>query len=99
VKARIELLQEELSERRRIEVQASRRARRDCSSGWSSCPHPLRRATDPGQHIQDPGRLADFIAGSLQSLSTAEKQEMLETLDVRVRLERVNKVLAKDLES
>jgi ATP-dependent Lon protease len=49
-------------------------------------------------NIQDPSRLADFAAGSLQSLSTAQKQEVLEILDVRTRLERVNKVLVKDLE-
>ena len=49
-------------------------------------------------NIQDPSRLADFVAGSLQSLTTAQKQELLEVLDVRVRLDRVHKVLVKDLE-
>jgi ATP-dependent Lon protease len=49
-------------------------------------------------NIQEPPRLADFIAGSLPSLNTAQKQEILEILDVRVRLDRVNKVLVKDLE-
>jgi ATP-dependent Lon protease len=49
-------------------------------------------------NIQDPSRLADFIAASLPSLTTPQKQEMLETLDVRARLERLNKVLVKDLE-
>jgi len=49
-------------------------------------------------NIQEPGRLADFIAASLPSLNTAQKQEMLEILDVKIRLERLNKVLVKDLE-
>src|SRR5436190_6601399 len=49
-------------------------------------------------NIQDPSRLADFVAASLPSLTTPQKQEMLETLDVRIRLERLNKVLVKDLE-
>ena len=49
-------------------------------------------------NIQEPARLADFIAGNLPTLNTAQKQEFLETLDVRARLERVNKVLVKDLE-
>jgi ATP-dependent Lon protease len=49
-------------------------------------------------NIQEPARLADFIAGSLPSLTTAQKQELLETLDVRSRLDRLNKVLVKDLE-
>ena len=33
-------------------------------------------------NITEPGRLADFIASSLSTLSTAVKQEILETLDV-----------------
>jgi ATP-dependent Lon protease len=49
-------------------------------------------------NIQDPSRLADFIAGSLQSLNTLQKQEILEVLDVRIRLDRINKILVKDLE-
>ncbi|HEY5908450.1 MAG TPA: endopeptidase La, partial [Vicinamibacteria bacterium] len=49
-------------------------------------------------NIQEPARLADFIAGSLPSLNTALRQEFLETLDVKIRLERINKILVKDLE-
>jgi ATP-dependent Lon protease len=49
-------------------------------------------------NIQEPPRLADFIAGSLPTLNTAQKQEILETLEVKARLGRVNRVLAKDLE-
>src|ERR1700689_271820 len=49
-------------------------------------------------NIDEPGRLVDFIASSLPSLSTADKQDTLETTDVRVRLERINQHLAKELE-
>src|SRR5450432_858513 len=49
-------------------------------------------------NIDEPGRLVDFIASSLPSLSTADKQDTLETTDVRVRLEKVNQHLAKELE-
>ncbi len=49
-------------------------------------------------NIDEPGRLADFIASSLPFLTTTDKQELLETPDVAVRLERVNKHLAKELE-
>ncbi len=48
--------------------------------------------------IEDGARLADFVASSLPFLSTAEKQELLETADVQKRLERVNKHLAKEVE-
>jgi ATP-dependent Lon protease len=49
-------------------------------------------------NIEEPGRLADFIASSLPFLTTADKQELLETPDITARLERVNKHLAKELE-
>src|SRR5271170_7392189 len=48
--------------------------------------------------IDEPGRLADFIASSLPFLTTTDKQELLETPDVSARLERINKHLAKELE-
>ena len=49
-------------------------------------------------NIDEAGRLADFISSSLPFLTTADKQELLETGDVTARLERVNKHLAKELE-
>jgi len=49
-------------------------------------------------NIEEPGRLVDFVASSLPSLSTKDKQEILETSDVRIRLERINQHLAKELE-
>jgi ATP-dependent Lon protease len=49
-------------------------------------------------NIEEPGRLVDFIASSLPSLSTSDKQDTLETTDVNVRLEKINQHLAKELE-
>src|SRR3977135_1854179 len=49
-------------------------------------------------NITDAGRLADFIASSLTTISTAVKQEVLETLDVRMRLDALNRILIKELE-
>ncbi len=48
--------------------------------------------------IDDPGRLADFIAGTLPSLSTLVRQELLETASVRKRLESLSRELSKELE-
>ena len=45
-----------------------------------------------------PGRLADFIAGTLPSLSTLVRQELLETASVRKRLETLIRELSKELE-
>ncbi len=39
-------------------------------------------------NIEEPGRLADFIASSLPFLTTTDKQELLETPDVSARLEQ-----------
>ena len=49
-------------------------------------------------NIVEPGRLADFIASSLSTISTAVKQEVLETLDIRARLDNLNRILIKELE-
>jgi ATP-dependent Lon protease len=49
-------------------------------------------------NINEPGRLADFIASSLTTLTTAVKQEILETLDVRARMDALNRILIKELE-
>ena len=49
-------------------------------------------------NIEEPGRLVDFIASSLPTLSTRDKQEILETADVRSRLDKINQHLAKELE-
>src|SRR4051812_11739173 len=49
-------------------------------------------------NIEESGRLVDFIASSLPTLSTRDKQEILETADIRSRLEKINQHLAKELE-
>jgi ATP-dependent Lon protease len=49
-------------------------------------------------NIAEPGRLADFIASSLTTIATAVKQEVLETLDIRARMDTLNRILIKELE-
>jgi ATP-dependent Lon protease len=49
-------------------------------------------------NIAEPGRLADFIASSLTTIATPVKQEVLETLDVRARMDALNRILIKELE-
>jgi len=49
-------------------------------------------------NIDDAGRLADFIAGTLPSLSTLLRQELIETSSVRKRLEALSRELSKELE-
>jgi ATP-dependent Lon protease len=49
-------------------------------------------------NIGEPGRLADFIASSLTTITTPVKQEILNTLDVRARMDVLHRVLIKELE-
>ena len=48
-------------------------------------------------NIDDPAALGHLIAGALR-ISTAEKQELLEELDVGARLRRLSQILARELE-
>src|SRR4029453_2683183 len=50
-------------------------------------------------NITDPGKLADFIASSLSTIGTPIKQEVLETLDIRARRDRLNAILIKTLKA
>ena len=49
-------------------------------------------------HMPEPGRLADFIAGTLPALSPGERQELLELLDPVARLHEIHRHLARELE-
>jgi ATP-dependent Lon protease len=49
-------------------------------------------------NITEPGRLSDFIASSLTTITTTVKQEVLEKLDVRERMDALNRILIKELE-
>jgi ATP-dependent Lon protease len=49
-------------------------------------------------NIHEPSRAADFIASSLPFLTTADKQDLLESADVSARLEKINQLLAKEID-
>jgi ATP-dependent Lon protease len=99
IKARIELLQDHVPLEQEIEVRALAQSAQGLFQRVVELSPTLSDELQAlAANINDPARLADFIAASLSSLSTAQKQEMLETLDVKARLERLNKVLVKDLE-
>ena len=50
------------------------------------------------EHITEPGRLADWVAGTLPSLSPQERQKLLEEPDARARLEQIHRHLTRELE-
>ena len=99
LKAQVELIREEMPAEQEIEV----RALAQSALGFFQrvvelSPTLSDELANLAANIQEPRHLADFVAGNLPTLNTAQKQEFLETLDVHARLERVNKVLVKDLE-
>ena len=47
-------------------------------------------------NIEEPGRLADFVASSLGFFTKEQRQELLETLDVSRRLDLLNRLLIKE---
>src|SRR6185295_9638613 len=49
-------------------------------------------------NIEEPGRMADYVATNLPNLSIISKQLVLEQISVRKRLEYLNTELAKELE-
>ncbi|PYQ19173.1 MAG: endopeptidase La, partial [Acidobacteria bacterium] len=99
IKASIELLGEAVSGEQEIEVKALAQSAQGLFQRVVELSPTLSDELQTlAANIQDPARLADFIAASLPSLNTAQKQELLETMDVKARLERLNKVLVKDLE-
>jgi ATP-dependent Lon protease len=63
----------------------------------ASSPTVSDEVSTVAMNIEEPSRLVNFIASLLPSLSTADKQDTLETIDVRVRLEKINQHLAKQL--
>jgi ATP-dependent Lon protease len=48
-------------------------------------------------NIKDPGKVTDLIASNL-NIAVDEKQELLATLDVRKRLERLTTILSREIE-
>ncbi len=49
-------------------------------------------------NIADVTRLTDFIASSLSTIGTPVKQGLLETADIRTRMDSLNRILTKELE-
>lgn len=60
-------------------------------------PEMPEEANQMVEGVEDPGQLCDFVAANMD-IELDEKQEILETVDLQERLERVVKLLTKQLE-
>jgi ATP-dependent Lon protease len=99
LRARVRAASEDASESDRLEIDAlARNIKTNFQQVVSLSPLLSDDLQTLASNITEPGRLADFIASSLSTISTAVKQEVLETLDIRARMDNLNRILIKELE-
>jgi ATP-dependent Lon protease len=99
LKAAVTIADEELRDEDHLEIDA---LQRNIKSNFQQVVSLSPLLSDDLQalaaNITDPGKLADFIASSLATIGTPVKQEILATLDIRARMDSLNRILIKELE-
>ena len=99
LRANVEAATEVLKDEDRLEIDAlQRNVKNSFQQAVQFSPILSDDLQTLASNIADPSKLADFIASSLGTITTAIKQEVLETLDVRARLDALNRILIKELE-
>ncbi len=94
--ARIEPMPDELAESPELEA-LTRNVQRTFSGIIEQIPYLPEELQLAVANIEEPSALAHLIAGSLR-IPSAEKQELLEEVDVGRRLRRLSEILARELE-
>jgi ATP-dependent Lon protease len=99
LRARVSAASEDTNDADRLEIDAlARNIKTNFQQVVSLSPLLSDDLQTLAMNIAEPGRLADFIASSLSTISTSVKQEVLETLDIRARMDNLNRILIKELE-
>ena len=99
LRARVSAASEDTNDADRLEIDAlARNIKANFQQVVSLSPLLSDDLQTLATNITEPGRLADFIASSLTTISTTVKQEVLETLDIRMRMDNLNRILIKELE-
>ena len=99
LRARVSAASEDTNDADRLEIDAlARNIKANFQQVVSLSPLLSDDLQTLATNITEPGRLADFIASSLTTISTPVKQEVLETLDIRTRMDNLNRILIKELE-
>jgi ATP-dependent Lon protease len=94
--ARITELPDEVEENAELEA-LTRNVQRTFSEIIEQIPYLPEELQMAVANIDDPAALAHLIAGALR-ISTEEKQELLEEVEVAARLRRLSQILARELE-
>ena len=99
IRAKVRLAEEILGDADRLEIDA---LQRNIKGNFQQVVSLSPLLSDDLQalagNITEPGKLADFIASSLTTIQTSVKQQVLGMLDVRERMEQLNRTLIKELE-
>jgi ATP-dependent Lon protease len=99
LKAAVTIAAEELRDEDHLEIDA---LQRNIKSNFQQVVSLSPLLSDDLQalsaNITDPGKLADFIASSLATIGTPVKQDVLAMLDIRARMDSLNRILIKELE-
>ena len=99
IKARVRRAEEGMREDDRLEIDAlQRNIKNNFQQVVSLSPLLSDDLQALAGSITDPGKLTDFIASSLTTIPTTTKQQVLGMLDVRERMEHLNRTLIKELE-
>ncbi len=99
LRARVSAATEDTNDADRLEIDAlARNIKTNFQQVVSLSPLLSDDLQTLAMNITEAGRLADFIASSLSTISTGVKQEVLETLDIRARMDNLNRILIKELE-
>ena len=94
--ARIEVLKGE--EAKGVEIDAQvQNIRQQFSTLIENSPILPRETQVAAQNIDEPGMLADFVATNL-NLKLEDMQEVLETIDIKLRLEKVARLLSREIQ-
>lgn len=94
--ARVELLQDSTATNAEIEAR-THRLRERAIEAVQLLPNPPQEVPSAIRQVREPGTLADLVA-SVADIKISEKQEVLETIDIASRLDRVLWLLAYRIE-
>src|SRR5256712_2262432 len=99
LRARVSAATEDTNDADRLEIDAlSRNIKTNFQQVVSWSPLLSDDLQTLAMNIAEAGGRADFIASSLTPTATAVKQEVLETVDIRARMDALNRILIKELE-
>ncbi len=96
MKAEVKIYEEKISKKKDLELEALKRNVSDAFQRITRlAPYLPEELQISVMNIDSPGKLADLVASNL-NLSSREKQELLDTCDLKERLSRLVPILAKE---